>query len=276
MVCKQSSLHHAGPTQTTVIAPSLILLTTTLLGGLAFVLLGQRGLNNMGLVLSFGGSFIIGMCFLHLVPESFAVTQHAGLFVLGGFLIQGLLEYVSQGIEHGHFHGHEHGEACHQSFSWGRLPWAALVSLGLHSALESMPVIDHSHHDHHGHAHGLFTIEMMDWGLLTGLVLHKFPVAMVLMAMMLEQHVPKRSAWLVLALFGATPMLGMGLFEVLIHRMPNLDIASTSACIQALVVGILLHIGTTVLFEAEADHRFNLKKFLATSIGLGISVLAFS
>ena len=62
--------------------PTIVLLATTLLGGLAFVALGKRGMDNLPLVLSFGGSFIIGMCFLHLVPEAFVATEHAGLFVI--------------------------------------------------------------------------------------------------------------------------------------------------------------------------------------------------
>ena len=173
---------------------ALIFLLATFLGGWVFVLLGQRGLDNLGVILSFGGSFIIGMCFLHLVPEAFGTTSLAGVFVIGGFLVQGLLEYLSKGIEHGHFHAHDHGEHCEGEFGWNRLPWAALLSLALHAALESMPVLDHSgHHHHEGHVHGPLSLDMIDWGLVTGLVLHKVPVAMVLMAMMIEQHVPKRT-----------------------------------------------------------------------------------
>ena len=88
---------------------ALIFLLATFLGGWVFVLLGQRGLDNLGVILSFGGSIIIGMCFLHLVPEAFGTTSLAGVFVIGGFLVQGLLEYLSKGIEHGHFHAHDHG-----------------------------------------------------------------------------------------------------------------------------------------------------------------------
>jgi energy-converting hydrogenase Eha subunit A len=259
-----------------MIIPSLILLSVTLLGGLLFVLLGQRGMDNLGLFLSFGGAFIIGMCFLHLVPEAYGIRGDAGVFVLVGFLVQGLLEYLSQGIEHGHIHRHTHDERCGHEFTWGRLPWAALISLGLHSALESMPVLNHAHHDlDHVHAHGMFSLEVLDWGLLTGLMLHKLPVAMVLMAMMLEQHVPKRTAWTILALFGLTPLLGMGVFEAVIHRLEGVDLPTVSAAIQALVVGILLHIGTTVLFEAEEGHRFHGGKFVATCVGLALSVAAF-
>lgn len=256
---------------------SLIFLATTLLGGWLFVLLGQRGLDNLSLILSFGGAFIIGMCFLHLVPESFSVTPAAGIWVLSGFLMQGLLEYSSKGIEHGHFHAHEHDEHCHDGFAWNRLPWAALGSLALHAALESMPVLDHTHHAHHqGHVHGPLSLDLIDWGLVTGLVLHKVPVAMVLMAMMMEQHVPRRMGWIVLVAFGLAPTLGMLAFDSVFHLLSAEYVQVFPAWMQALVVGILLHIGTTVLFEAGDGHAFNRKKFLATAAGVGVSLLAFA
>ena len=255
---------------------TVIFLAATLLGGWALVLLGQRGLDNLSVILSFGGAFIIGMCFLHLVPESFNASAFAGVWVLAGFLVQGLLEYLSKGIEHGHFHAHEHDEHCNSGFQWNRLPWAALASLALHAALESMPVMDHSHHVHHeGHVHGPLALDMIDWGLVVGLVLHKVPVAMVLMAMMIEQHVPKRTAWIVLIAFGLSPLVGMLTFEGLFHNLPHDMALVFPAWMQALVVGILLHIGTTVLFEAGEGHAFNRKKFVATCVGVGVSLVAF-
>ena len=59
-----------------------LFLATALFGGGLFVVMGKRGIDNLGLILSFGGAFIIAMCFLHLVPEAFAGTSAAGLCVL--------------------------------------------------------------------------------------------------------------------------------------------------------------------------------------------------
>ena len=254
---------------------AFIFLVTTLLGGGAFVLMGQRGLDNLEHILSFGGAFIIGMCFLHLVPEAFGATELAGIFVLIGFLLQGGLEYMSQGIEHGHFHAHEHDEHCEDPNLKIRLPWMALISLSLHAALESMPVVG-GHEHHAGHVHGPLALDLVDWGLMIGLVLHKVPVSMVLMAMMVESHVPRRQAWLVLVFFGLAPLAGMVIFEGLLHWLPSELMVSFPGMMQAMVVGILLHIGTTVLFEAGEGHAFNKKKFLATCLGLGLGLLAFA
>ncbi len=251
-----------------------LFLATALFGGGLFVLTGKRGMANLDLILAFGGAFIIAMCFLHLVPEAFAGTSSAGLCVLAGFLLQSLLEFLSQGIEHGHFHAHKHGPECDTPYSWQRLPWAALLSLGLHAALESMPVVGpHVHNE--GHVHGPLSLELINWGLTAGLILHKVPVAMVLMAMMLEQHVPKRTAWLVLAAFGVSPALGMLSADMVYHSLDANAAAEVTSMLQALVVGILLHIGTTVLFEAGEGHTFNKAKFVATCAGLGLGLLAF-
>ncbi len=256
-----------------MILTALIFLLTSLLGGWAFVVLGHKGLANLPVILSFGGSFIIGMCFLHLVPEAYAVTSLAGMFVVLGFLLQGLLELMSKGIEHGHIHAHEHGPNCNQEFTVRQLPWAALLSLSIHAALECMPVVGPGHHGEH--VHGPMGFEAIDWGLVVGLVMHKVPVAMVLMAMMQEQHVPRKIAWWVLAAFGLSPLAGMLVFEGIVHGISAEWLVTFPACMQALVVGILLHIGTTVLFEAGEGHAFNLKKLAATCVGIATSLIAF-
>ena len=165
-----------------MILTSIIFLLTTLVGGALFHFLGKRGIHDMSHFMAFGGAFIIGMSFLHLLPEAFAATPQAGLFVLLGFVIQIFLEFLSNGIEHGHHHPHQHTEDCHGKPVLRRVPWLAFMSLALHAILESMPVIDHGH-DHHGHVHGPLAMDMIDWSLVSGLVLHKVPVAMVLMAM---------------------------------------------------------------------------------------------
>ena len=60
-----AEMHDIGRTTNDIdmILTALIFLVTALVGGWAFVLLGQRGMDNLPVILSFGGSFIIGMCF---------------------------------------------------------------------------------------------------------------------------------------------------------------------------------------------------------------------
>ena len=130
--------------------------------------------------------------------------DHVGWVVVLGFLLQGVLEYVSQGIEHGHMHSsHTKGSA--------RMPWAMFFSLCLHALIESMPLHgeDHGHvhhdHDHHGHVH-LHGIEGVDMALLMGLILHKLPVALVLMGMLDALGIKRSSRWLAMVVFGLRHM----------------------------------------------------------------------
>ena len=90
---------------------------------------------------------------MHLLPELFwqNTTENIGLYILAGFLIQILLEYFSQGIEHGHFH------------KGNIIPFSVLLSLCLHALFEGIPLAGHLH----DHAHN---------SLLYGIVLHSASV----------------------------------------------------------------------------------------------------
>src|SRR6187551_3167755 len=69
----------------------------------------------MRLLLAFSGAFLFALSILHLIPELYATkTVNVGIWILAGFLLQLLLEYLSEGIEHGHVHaddGHTHDHA---------------------------------------------------------------------------------------------------------------------------------------------------------------------
>ena len=64
--------------------------------------------------------------------------------------------------------------------------------------------------------------------------------------------------------------------DMVYHALDANAAAEVTSMLQALVVGILLHIGTTVLFEAGEGHAFNKAKFVATCAGLGLGLLAFA
>ena len=50
-------------TSDSMLLTTTLFLATALFGGGLFVLMGKRGIDNLGLILSFGGAFIIAMCF---------------------------------------------------------------------------------------------------------------------------------------------------------------------------------------------------------------------
>jgi zinc transporter ZupT len=182
---------------------------------------------------------------LHLLPELFRHnhSEHIGLYILGGFLIQILLEYFSQGIEHGHFH------------KSNIIPFSVLISLCLHALLEGVPLGG----DLHEHTHN---------ALLYGIVLHKMPVAIVLMTFFLQSNMKKSRAYILLFLFAIMAPLGVYAGSI----FSALSLYHNE--ILAIVIGIFLHISTTILFESSDGHKFSLQKILAIIIGACIAILS--
>jgi hypothetical protein len=46
--------------------------------------------------------------------------------------------------------------------------------------------------------------------------------------------------------------------------------------VMALVVGIFLHIATTIIYEADKSHKFNLGKMMAIIVGFTLAYLSVS
>ena len=213
--------------------------------------------NKLKLLIAFSGAYLLSITALHLLPEVFTGDDRGayfGAFILVGFFIQVMLEYLSGGIEHGHAHTHR---------SAG-LPIGLMTGLCLHAFLEGMPLGGgdggHSHHSHdhsHGHTHGIEP-------LLLGIVLHKYPVAMVFLAMLLNSGLGKPKAFGLLAVFAAMAPLGTLLSEVDVIGQYHRESL-------AIVIGIFLHVSTTILFESSEGHRFNSYKMMAIAAGLALS-----
>ena len=51
-----------------------------------------------------------------------------------------------------------------------------------------------------------------------------------------------------------------------------LDLSIYFDKIMAVVIGIFLHISTTILFESSENHRFNLIKFVMILLGAGVAI----
>ena len=246
---------------------SILLFFVALAGAALFELAGRALQAHMPLILAFGGAFLMGLIFNHLVPETYGSGASAGIFVLVGFMVQGFLEFLSRGIEHGHFQ--MEGENVK------RMPWGIIFSLCLHALIESMPLTEAHHHEgivhYHDHLHG-FGIDSLDQALFLGLILHKLPVALVLMGMLNAREVSIAGRWLVMVLFGLMPFLGMVLYETLVHSGASWSVYVPTVA-GGILIGILLHISTTILFETGDGHRFNRNKLLVTLGGLGLAVL---
>ena len=67
----------------------------------------------------------------------------------------------------------------------------------------------------------------------------------------------------------------MAAFDWMFHNMQASGAVAFAGAMQGCVVGILMHIGTVVLFEAGEGHHLQPRKLIAVLVGLGLSALAF-
>ena len=222
-----------------------LLFASVIAGAIVVEIFKPKKGRNIQLLLTFSGAYLLAISLLHLLPELFAnnPTEKIGIFILGGFLIQILLEYFSQGIEHGHFH------------KSNVIPFSVLISLCLHALLEGIPLGgDLQEHTHNA--------------LLYGIVLHKMPVAIVLMTFFLHSNMTKSRAYMLLFLFAI--MAPLGVYSGNIFGALSLYHNE----ILAIVIGIFLHISTTILFESTDGHRFSFTKIITIIVGTLLAILS--
>lgn len=202
-------------------------------------------------LLSFSAAFLLGVSFLHLLPEAFASSYSStGVFILIGFFLQLALDYFSGGIEHGHLHV-EKGKIG-KSF-----PWLIVFSLCLHAFLEATPLL-HLHPSSND-VHSPF---------LLGLLLHKIPIAIVLAALLVGYQTKKSASIIVIILFALMAPMGALLGSELQNHEEYLN------PMIALSVGIILHLSTTILIETNEKHEVSWKKALPMLLGAGLSLLS--
>ncbi len=265
----------------------LLPLLSVILGYVVALLLKPKNKKSLKLLLAFSGAFLLSLTVMHLLPEVYEsatpleeIHQHEvhdysdahshnhdihehhdhdrdhdhehsedihaghahnhannpiGLFIMAGIVFQIILEYFSKGAEHGHVHGgHDHSN---------KMPWLLFISLCLHALLEGMPVSQHND---------------MAWGI----AIHHFPIAIILTAFFINSGLNKIAIMLFMLAFAAMTPLGTILSEQL-HFISHYYTE-----ISAIVVGILFHISSTIIFESSEGHKFNLAKLLVIILGV--------
>ncbi|MBL0096873.1 MAG: ZIP family metal transporter [Bacteroidetes bacterium] len=236
----------------------ILLFSSVLVSGGIFFLIKKPSHRFLKLLLSFSGAFLFAISVLHLMPEVYNNSGASiGAWIMIGFLLQIILELFSEGIEHGHIHVHKRNTDA--------FPLTMMISLSLHSFLEGIPLstLESAGHDHlHSHS------------LLYGIILHHIPVAFALMSMLTASGINKKMSFFFLVLFAAMAPLG-ALTGNLLHQSSLEGLAANYDKIMAIVIGIFLHISTTILFESSSDHRFNIYKLLAIFTGGMIGFLSF-
>jgi len=232
----------------------LLLLSSIALGALTVFGFRLYDARHIRLLNAFTGAFLLSLTMLHLLPELYhedgRETVHAhgplliGALMLAGFFVQVALDVISMGVEHGHSH------ALH-----GKMPVGVVAGLCLHAFVEALALGDGQHH---------YDLESRRM-LLFSIVVHNYPVAIALLGMLLHSGMSRRTSLGMLALFAAMGPLGMFISA-------HTPLANYSRELMAIVIGIFMHISTTILFEASDVHRFNFAKLGAILMGTALGV----
>ena len=216
----------------------LALLMSVLLGFASATLLKHRLKNSMPLLLAFSGAFLLAVTVFEMLPEVFEhYNKRFGLFIMLGLLLQIFLDFFSKGAEHGHVHSHE---------KQVQFPWLIFLSLSIHAFLEGIPVQGHN-------------------GVFYGILIHKIPIAMILTLFLIDGQLSKSKIALFLISFAL--MTPLGAFAA--NQISFFDTYKPE--IDAVVIGVFLHVSTTILFESSKDHKFNLAKLLTILLGTALA-----
>lgn len=221
----------------------------------------------MNYITIFGGAFLFASCFINLVPHMFlgdepyrfvtpGIHFKVASAVMVGFLIQIVLEQLTKGAEHGHNHcpcceeeqeAHEHHHEhqhhpghCHNTSV--HPVTGLIIGLSIHAFLEGMPMVDTDGDIHQG--------------LLYGIVLHNIPIALVLIGLFMNNRYGFWKSFGLLALFAIMTPLGS---LCNLYLVPENEILQT--LIMGVVVGILLHVAVSILFDHD-HNTFTLTKLL--------------
>ncbi len=219
----------------------IALILSVLVG--VFIVFGLKPSKKIiQLLLAFSGAYLLSITVLHLIPEVYS-TQKAniGLFILTGLLLQLILDFFSKGADHGHIHVQENVT----------LPWTLFISLCIHAFTEGIPLANTHNHSH----------------LLWAIVIHKVPISIILGTFLVKLKFSKVTAVLLLVFFSLMSPLG----SLLGKTIPFLIMYKVE--ITAIVIGVLLHISTIILFETSKDHKFNSLKFIAILVGMVVAYL---
>lgn len=217
----------------------LLPLLSVLIGFFIAIALKPRAKKNLKLLLAFSGSFLLSLTVIHLLPEVYEAHNHnVGIFIMLGILFQIILEFFSKGAEHGHVHGHD---------KMTQMPWLLFISLCIHALLEGFPV---------GHHHEL----------ALGIAIHHLPIAIILTTFFLNAELNKTALFLFMLTFAVMTPLGTFISDI----FPRLGNYYNE--ITAVVIGILFHISSTIIFESSEGHKFNIAKISMIILGV---VLAY-
>ena len=215
----------------------LLPLIAVILGYILALVIQPKKKSNLKLLLAFSGSFLLSVTVISLLPEVYETKNTTiGLYIMLGILFQIILEFFSKGAEHGHVHGHQ---------TITHIPWLLFISLCIHALLEGFPV---------GHHHDL----------AIGIAIHHLPIAIILTTFFVQAQLNKKAIFAFMITFAMMTPLG----TLASNYIPGLQEYTTE--ITAIVIGILFHISSTIIFESSEGHKFNVAKISMIILGIAL------
>ncbi len=220
----------------------ILSISAVFIGAIIVFVFKPSNQKNLKLLLAFSGAFLLAITIFNLLPEVFEDNLYAkrtGVWIMIGILLQKILEYFSQGAEHGHIHLNK---------ETNRVPKLLFISLIIHAILEGFPI----HHTE---------------GVLIGIIVHKIPIAMIMTTFLLNTQIKKPVIITTLFVFALMTPLGTFISEYFE------GVQQYYREINALVIGIFLHVSTTILFESNAGHKFNVTKLLVILFATAVAYI---
>jgi zinc transporter ZupT len=205
--------------------------------GVVLVFKNQNA-QQLSIPLAFSGAFLLAVTLFELLPEVYqSSNDYVGPYIMLGILLQICLEFLSKGAEHGHIHIYENRES---------FPWLLFISLSIHALFEGFPIAGHS-------------------SMFIGVLVHKIPIAMILSFFFIKAKYPRITILSFLLLFASMTPLGSWLSsnvsEIIVYKDQ----------LNAISIGIFLHVSTTILFESSKDHKFNITKLSTIILAIVIA-----
>ncbi|SDW34596.1 ZIP family metal transporter [Aequorivita viscosa] len=216
----------------------ILLFLAVVTGYIVARILQKKDLKNMEVFMAFSGAFLLSITVFELLPHVFETpSKSIGVYIMLGILLQIFLEFFSKGAEHGHIHLHSENK---------HFPWILFLSISIHAFMEGFPISEHNN-------------------LLAAIIIHKVPVAIILSFFFISAGYKQSTTLFFLFFFALMTPLGsyISTHYDLVHQYETQ--------ITAVVIGIFLHVSTTILFESSKNHKFNLSKMTAVIVAIVIA-----
>ena len=206
---------------------------SVIIGSIIVLFLSKKAIQiNSQLTLAFSGAFLLSITLFDLLPNIYLENvlndnydqKLTGLMIMTGVLFQVILEFFSNNAKYDELDTNKN-----------KLPWVLLVSLSIHAFIEGFSI-------------------RIDQNILYGIFIHKIPIAFIITTSLLSTKIKKFKILIFIIFFSLMTPLGTFVSN-------NSDqLLNYSSLIDSLVVGVLLHISTTILFKTSEGYKFNLVK----------------